>query len=228
MNIIIASPHERNSRMEQDLKNKFPYLNCAYVRTPKKLISFDFDYFSPDWIFFPHWSWKVPSEIFLQYQCVIFHMTDLPFGRGGTPLQNLIVRGLRSTKICALKCEEGIDTGPVYCRRPLDLSGSAEEILGRAHFEIQDMIEEMLECNPVPQPQCGEIVEFDRRTASDGNLESISDIDTVYDYIRMLDAKGYPSAFLRTSNLQFEFTNVEISGKDLVARVRIKKECKHE
>ena len=39
-------------------------------------------------------------------------MTDLPFGRGGTPLQNLIVKGFDKTKISALKVTKGIDAGP--------------------------------------------------------------------------------------------------------------------
>lgn len=223
MNIVIASAHKRNLTIGEELEKKFSKLNHAYVETPDDLLNFDFSDFCPDWIFFPHWSWKVPPEIFLTYPCVIFHMTDLPFGRGGTPLQNLIVRGIARTKICALKCEEGIDTGPVYCRRPLDLNGSAEEILGRARVEIQNMIEEILADSPVPQPQCGEVVMFDRRTASDGSLESVTDINTAYDYIRMLDAAGYPSAFLRTPNLLFEFTNAELRGSDLVAQVRIRK-----
>ncbi len=34
----------------------------------------------------------MPREIFENWACVVFHMTDLPYGRGGSPLQNLIVR----------------------------------------------------------------------------------------------------------------------------------------
>ena len=58
-------------------------------------------------------------------------MTDLPYGRGGSPLQNLIIRGHRDTQLTALKCEENVDEGPVYAKTPLSLSGSAEEILAR-------------------------------------------------------------------------------------------------
>ena len=46
----------------------------------------------PRYIFFPHWSQLVPAEITEMYDCVCFHMTDVPFGRGGSPLQNLIKR----------------------------------------------------------------------------------------------------------------------------------------
>ena len=70
--------------------------------------------FNPDYIFFPHWSNIVPSNITGKFDCVCFHMTDLPFGRGGSPLQNLIVRGVKATKLTALKMVEQIDAGPIY------------------------------------------------------------------------------------------------------------------
>jgi len=37
--------------------------------------------------------WIILKEIFENYEIILFHMTDLPYGRGGSPLQNLIVRG---------------------------------------------------------------------------------------------------------------------------------------
>ena len=45
----------------------------------------------------------MPSEIIRNYECICFHETDLPFGRGGSPIQNLIVRGFKTTKISAIK-----------------------------------------------------------------------------------------------------------------------------
>ena len=41
-------------------------------------------------------------------------MTDLPFGRGGSPLQNLIVRGYKETMLSAIKCVGEVDAGPIY------------------------------------------------------------------------------------------------------------------
>jgi len=55
-------------------------------------------------------------------------MTDLPLGRGGSPLQNLIERGIEKTKISALKVEDGVDTGDIFIKEPLNLKGTAEEI----------------------------------------------------------------------------------------------------
>ena len=73
----------------------------------------------PRYIFFPHWSWKIPKEIYEHYECVAFHMTDLPYGRGGSPLQNLIVREKYYTQISAFRVTEGMDEGPIYLKHPL-------------------------------------------------------------------------------------------------------------
>jgi len=125
-------------------------------------------------------------------------MTDLPYGRGGSPLQNLIVRGNKSTKITALKCVSELDAGPIYLKRPLSLVGTAEEILLRASDLIAEMIVELLQTQQVPVEQQGDVVEFNRRQPSDGNISELDSLMQIYDYIRMLDADGYPHAFIDT------------------------------
>ena len=69
---------------------------------------------NPEYIFFPHWSYIIPKEIFSNYQCIVFHMTDLPYGRGGSPLQNLILAGKKKTKISAIDVVEEIDAGDIF------------------------------------------------------------------------------------------------------------------
>ena len=54
--------------------------------------------FYPKYIFFPHWSKKVDTKIVNNYECVCFHETDLPYGRGGSPIQNLILRNQKMIK----------------------------------------------------------------------------------------------------------------------------------
>ena len=80
-------------------------------------------------------------------------MTDLPYGRGGSPLQNLIFRGHLETKITALRCIGELDAGPVYMKRPLSLNGSASEIFLRAADVVEKMIGEIVHTEPIPEPQ---------------------------------------------------------------------------
>ena len=129
--IIVASPHPRNDVTEAAARDALPDVEVVRVRTREDLAA-ALESSEPDWIFFPHWSWKIPEAVFQTHRCVIFHMTDLPFGRGGSPLQNLILRGHATTKLSAIQCVAELDAGPVYMKVDLDLSGTAEDILGRA------------------------------------------------------------------------------------------------
>ena len=40
---------------------------------------------NPSHIFFAHWSWIVPEEIYENFNCIVFHTAPLPYGRGGSP-----------------------------------------------------------------------------------------------------------------------------------------------
>ncbi len=177
---------------------------------------------NPAFIFIPHWSYMIEGGIYEQYQCIVFHMTDLPFGRGGSPLQNLIIRGLEQTKISAIRVEKGIDTGDVYLKKELSLAGSAKEIFLRASAVIEEMIFEIIEQDLKPLPQKGEVTVFIRRKPEEGNIGILTEMKQVYDYIRMLDCEGYPNAFLETEQLRFEFENATLQNdKTVTANVRI-------
>ena len=109
----------------------------------------------PRYIFFLHWSMRVPDEWLDSQECVCFHMTDVPYGRGGSPLQNLIQRGHRDTMLTALRMVHEMDAGPVYAKRPLSLEGSAEEIYLRAGRLSAEIIADMVRDEPVPVAQSG-------------------------------------------------------------------------
>lgn len=175
----------------------------------------------PRYIFFPHWSWKVGPDILDAAECVCFHMTAVPYGRGGSPLQNLIQRGHTETTLTALRMEEGLDTGPVYLQRPLQLYGSAQDIFERTALSVWNMIDEIVKTAPTPIPQHGEPVLFDRRTPDQSVLPSTDDLAVLYDHIRMLDAKDYPHAFATLGPLRLEFTNARLADGRLSATVSI-------
>lgn len=176
----------------------------------------------PERIFIPHWSYIIPEDIYAKYECIVFHMTDLPYGRGGSPLQNLILRRKTKTKISALRVEKGIDVGPIYLKKELFLDGTAQEIFERASDIIKDMIIEIISTNPIPKPQSGDIVVFKRRRPNENTIEQISSPVVLYDYIRMLDADGYPKAFMENDHFRFEFTKAIIEEDNSVtAHVRI-------
>jgi len=181
------------------------------------------DKINPKYIFFLHWSYIIPSSIYEKYNCVVFHMTDLPYGRGGSPLQNLIVRGHKTTKLSAIKVQKGIDTGDIYLKKDLSLFGTAEEIFIRAGQLMVEMIQEILEKKIIPMPQDGEPLLFQRRKSEDSDMGQLISLEAIYDHIRMLDCEDYPSAFIENENFRFEFSRASFKNNKIIADVRITK-----
>ncbi len=176
----------------------------------------------PKYIFFPHWRWVVPESVLNKSECVCFHMTDVPYGRGGSPLQNLIVRGHKETVLTALKMEKGLDTGPVYLKKKLSLDGSAAEIYKRASSLTWELIKELIQNKYKPTPQTGKPYLFKRRKPEESMIPlSLTTLEQIYDYIRMLDAPDYPEAFLDIGNYRLTFNSAELIGRELMAKVRI-------
>lgn len=191
------------------------------VSDPKSLDGELLRSWAPRYIFFPHWSWRVPDEILAATECVCFHMADVPYGRGGSPLQNLIARGHTETKVAALRMVPDLDAGPVYMKRPLRLEGAAHEIFARSAEVVYDMIGEIVATEPVPVPQEGEPVMFSRRTPAQSELPESASLAELYDHVRMLDAEGYPPAFVDYGNFRILFHDARLDGNTLGVRAEI-------
>ena len=222
---LILSEKSWHKKLYLSLSQKYVDKKWILINNKEKFNLNKLKKLNPKKIFIPHWSYIIPSSIYNNYDCIVFHMTDLPYGRGGSPLQNLILRGFKKTKISAFKVNQEIDAGDIYLKKELSLDGTAEEIFIKASDLIYEMIIEIIEKKLAPKPQKGEITVFKRRTPQESNLEGIKNLETLYDNIRMLDAKGYPKAFIENSNFKFEFNKGKYNKKKnlIVANVRIYK-----
>lgn len=227
MKIVIATIKSWNIERAKALQEKYAGVHEIVIYTKKEEFTIEnVKAFGPDYILMPHWSYIVSDEITQNWNCVVFHMTDLPYGRGGSPLQNLIVRGHKETKISAIKVTAQIDGGPVYMKKPLSLEGAAQEIFVRCSDIIfGEMIPRFLEEQLEPMEQIGEPVIFKRRTEKDGEITSDMELDKIYDYIRMLDAEGYPRAYIEFGEYRLSFENAVLSenGDIVEAKVIFKK-----
>lgn len=224
MNCVIAC-HKRwcSDKFLAERLNKLTSSKFLIIDERGELTLSKLNEIRPEYIFFPHWSYSIPDEILSKYKCVIFHMTDLPYGRGGSPLQNLIVRGHQETVMSAIKCVKQLDAGPIYFKEKLSLLGSAEEIYLRASRLIESMIVRILSEQPKPIDQAGKVTLFSRRTPDQGNWSDVSSLEDVFDRIRMLDADGYPKAFLDVGPFKLEFCRASLKTNYVIADVKISK-----
>lgn len=228
MKIVIATIKSWNIEKAERLRKETAGKHEITIITFKEEFTLEvLDKIQPALILLPHWSFMIPEAIFEKYPCVIFHMTDLPYGRGGSPLQNLIVRGKKETMLSAIQVVRTLDAGPVYMKMPLSLEGSATEIFDRCSDIIFDkMIPAFLENIPTPIPQEGEVTIFRRRKPEDGRLLPDMTLETMYDYIRMLDAEGYPHSFMEFGDYRLEFEQAALKNGELEAKVIFKKKEK--
>jgi methionyl-tRNA formyltransferase len=221
---IVASCKPWHRKAFERVRDNVPG-NWLYVATQAELDQ-AVRYTTPRYIFFLHWNWMVSIEIWSRHECVCFHMTDVPYGRGGSPLQNLIVSGHAETKVTALRMVDEMDAGPVYGKRAMSLEGRAEDIYLRAGDLCWEMIVWLISNEPVPIDQKGEVTKFIRRKPEQSVLPDQGDLAQVFDHIRMLDAPTYPLAFIDYGDFRLEFSHAELRPDELNAQVVIKKRKK--
>ncbi|HDK7167345.1 TPA: methionyl-tRNA formyltransferase [Clostridium botulinum] len=223
MKIIIATIKSWNVKNADKFRRENDYEHDVFIITNKHDLTYEkVSEINPEYIFFPHWSWIIPKDIYETFNCIIFHMTDLPFGRGGSPLQNLIERGIENTKISAIKVDEGIDTGDIYFKESLNLNGTADEIFIRASQIIfNKMIPKIINEKILPKKQSGEVIQFKRRNPSQSEILSNFDLEKIYDYIRMLDGEEYPKAFIKFGKYKLEFSRASLKNNKIIADVEI-------
>jgi methionyl-tRNA formyltransferase len=222
-NIIIAAIGKWNRIVFERNKPNGGVYDWVLV-TDSKELNLELSKTSPTFIFFLHWRWIIPKQVYDKFECVCFHMTNLPYGRGGSPLQNLILKGHAETMLSAIRMTGEVDAGPVYVKKSLSLSGPAHEIYERASNLSWEIVFELIEGPITPKIQEGEPTYFKRRKPEESEIPEGLGNRELYDFIRMLDAPGYPKAYTCYGNRRFEFDGASLEGEELTARVRVLKD----
>jgi methionyl-tRNA formyltransferase len=178
----------------------------------------------PKYIFFPHWNWKVGPEIFEAFECVVFHTAPLPYGRGGSPIQNLIIRGINRSPVCALKMTGVLDGGPIYDSQEISLDGNIDEIYSEIAKCVEELILKICKFNPLPSPQKGTPTTFNRLSYADNQIKKDYSINEIYDRIRMVDGEEYKKAHLLFGEYKIEFFDARLEHNELFATIRMFKD----
>ena len=159
---------------------------------------------SPKFVFFPHWNWFVDQEIIENFDCILFHTAPLPFGRGGSPIQNQIINGEIDSAVTLFLMDQGIDTGDILAQEYLSLEGTISDIFGRITEIGKKLTLDILTDNYSIRKQNDEdSTYFPRRKPAESEI-TIDEIMTksgqyLHNKIRMLQ-DPYPNSFIRTSD----------------------------
>lgn len=178
-----------------------------------------------DYVFFPHYSKRIPDYFIEKHKCIGFHTGNLPDDRGGSPIQNKILRREYQTKVSAFLITSEVDQGPIYCQRDIDLEfGNLYDIICTMSNLISEMIFEILGSAiiPVPQPLTGSTHNRLLESSSAINFKNI-EIKAIYDKIRMVDGFDYPRAFMDQEDYIITFSNASLLNDIVKCEIQIKK-----
>ena len=190
------------------------YKNMVLLNDPKKLTLNHVKKINPKFIFFPDWSWIVPQTIIENYKCVCFHESDLPKFRGGSPIQNQIIRGIKRTKTTAFFMNNKIDSGNILLKKSLSLHGTLDEIFQRMIKNDYEMIIKIIKGNYKIQKQKGHPTYYKRRKPEQSELSLNKSKEYIYNFIRML-SDPYPNAFTKIGEHKIIFKSAKLENNKL-------------
>ena len=127
---------------------------------------------------------------------LVAHASDLPKGRGFSPLTYMILEGKNDIPICLLEMVAEADAGPVVYKdwikyKGHELVGELREKLGQAQIDI---VLKYLNAKTLPEakPQTGEPSRYKRRKPEDSRIELT---DGQFNLFRVADNDKYPVFF---------------------------------
>ena len=189
--------------------------NFVLIKSPKKLTNSFVKKLNPEFIFFPDWSWIIPKKITDNYKCVCLHESNLPKFRGGSPLQNQIIRGITKTKTTAFFMSNGIDEGDIILQKNLSLKGKIEDIFLRMIENDFKIITKIISGKYTVKKQKGTPTLFKRRKPEESELKNLNfSKKYLYDFIRMLE-DPYPNAFIKLGKRKIIFKSANLKDNKL-------------
>jgi len=216
MKYIIITKKIWDKKNFKNLGKNFILLNKINKNKIKKI--------NPKIIFFIHWSKLIDKSIYDKYLCIQFHSSNLPKGRGGSPIQNQILLNIKNTKLSAFRISKKLDSGPLCLQQKISLNGNALEIFCRLEKTALIMIKKIIKMKNIKfYKQKGVPSFFKRRNPKQSkiNLKNTNTINKLYDFLRMLDAPDYPNAYIRLNKFKFSFNNIKLFKNKVYASIEI-------
>ena len=154
------------------------------VRTPETLrdqaVQEALEDLSPDALVVVDYGLILPEAVLRipRLGCINGHASLLPRWRGAAPIEHAILAGDQTTGITVMAMERGLDTGPVYATRVVDLRGdeTAGALRGRLAKDCAEVLSDALpgiasgRLSARPQPEEG-VVYAAKLTTADARLD---------------------------------------------------------
>jgi methionyl-tRNA formyltransferase len=131
---------------------------------------------------------------------IVVHPSELPNGRGWSPLAWQILEGKNKIPVSLFEAVEDVDAGPVYILDYIELSGSElnEEIKDSQGKKTTEMVLSYVNNYPMdPKPQTGTPSFYKKRKEKDNELDIDKSISEQFNLLRIVDNERYPIHFYK-------------------------------
>ncbi len=173
-----------------------------YFHFKKKHLKKKINAVNPDYILFYGWSWIIKKNIYKNYKCLMLHPSKLPKFRGGSPIQNQIIRNIKKSGLTIFEINEILDGGDILFQHSMSLAGNLNDIFIRMikiGYKGTYKIFNSRKIKKIRQNHQNATY-FKRRNPKDSEitLQEIKNFSPNYilNKIRML-ADPYPNAFIK-------------------------------
>lgn len=131
---------------------------------------------------------------------IVIHASDLPRGKGWSPLTWQILEGKNSVPISVFEANEKIDAGKIYLKSNLILQGDEliNQVREKLYSEIETLVFRFLEMNKSKAiEQMGKESFYSRRNKNDSELDIKKSIESQFNLLRVCDNEKYPAFFYK-------------------------------
>jgi len=132
---------------------------------------------------------------------LVVHASDLPAGKGWSPLSWNILEGNNEITVTLFEAEKKVDNGFIYIQDKIKFRG--DELLNELHSELgkstinlcTKFIEQYPHILQCAQSQSGKESFYPKRTSNDSQLDPNKSLGEQFNLLRIVDNERYPAFF---------------------------------
>jgi methionyl-tRNA formyltransferase len=161
---------------------------------------------------------KIFKKLYLNKFNLVVHESDLPSGKGWSPLTWQVIEGKNRIPISLLEAAEAIDSGVIYGKVFIDLDGTEliDELRSKQAMATRQLLLNFLDAYPdvKSMEQQGASSFYPKRKAEDSKLDINRSIGEQFNLLRVVDNERYPAYF-------------EYAGKKYIIKIEKHSDKKH-
>jgi methionyl-tRNA formyltransferase len=142
---------------------------------------------------------KIFSKLELNKHNLVVHESDLPKGKGWSPLTWQILEGAEKIIISLIEAVESVDAGPIYEQLSIDFDGTEliDELREKQGKKTIQLILNFVKKFPnnITKNQRGDSTFYKKRKPEDSKLDIEKSLSSQFNLLRVCDNERYPAYF---------------------------------